>query len=82
MLFAGHQLDSQQLNDGMRLYISTMVKLGRGTEETLESNIVFAYVHTNPTLIFVTSNWHNLGVITTHINNNLTVFMLILSQRF
>ena len=57
--FSGHHLDSQRLNDDMRLYMSSLVRFGRGPEKTTESDIVFAYVHTDMTLIFVTSDWRN-----------------------
>lgn len=50
--FAGHHLDSQLWNDFMRLYMSSLVRLGRGPEKTTESDIVFAYAHTDWTLTF------------------------------
>ncbi|RCU35057.1 hypothetical protein DVA81_18185 [Acinetobacter baumannii] len=40
--FAEHHLDNQRLNDDMRLYMSSLVKFGRGPEKTTESDIVFA----------------------------------------
>ena len=44
-LFAGHQLDNQQLNDDMRLDILSLVRMGKGPEKTTESDIVFAKAH-------------------------------------
>ena len=35
MLFAGHPLESQRLNDDMHLYMSSLVKLGRGPVKML-----------------------------------------------
>ena len=40
--FAGHHLDNQRLNCDMRLYMSSLVRLGSGPEKITESNIVFA----------------------------------------
>lgn len=57
--FAGHHLDNQRRNDDMRLYMSSLVRFGRGPEKTTVSDIVFAYVHTDSTLILVTSDWRN-----------------------
>ena len=57
--FTGHHLDNQRLNADMRLYMSSLVKFGRGPEKTTESDIDLAYVHTDSTLILVTSDWRN-----------------------
>ena len=58
-LFSGHHLDSQRLNEDMRLNMSSLVRFGRGPEKTTVSDIVLANVHTDSTLIFVTSDWRN-----------------------
>ena len=58
-LFTGHHFDSQRLKEDMRLYMSSLIKFGRGPEKTTESDIVFAYVHTDSTLILVTSDWRS-----------------------
>lgn len=50
---------SQQQNDDMWLNMSSLVRLGRGPEKTVESHIVFAYVHTHSTFILVTCDWHH-----------------------
>ena len=57
--FAGHHLDSQRWKDAMRLYMTSLVTLGRGPEKTTVSDIVLAYLHTDSTLILVTSDWRN-----------------------
>ncbi|KAK0154198.1 hypothetical protein N1851_003710 [Merluccius polli] len=57
--FAGHHLDSQRWKDAMRLYMTSLVTLGRGPEKTMVSDIVLAYLHTDSTLILVTSDWRN-----------------------
>ncbi len=57
--FSGHHLNSQRLKDDMQQSMSSLVILGRGPEKTSESNIVFAYVHTDSILILVTSDWRN-----------------------
>lgn len=46
---AGHYLDSQRLNEHMRLNISSLVGFGRGLEKTVES--------TSPTQLCSTSVW-------------------------
>ena len=49
-LLSGHHLDNQRLNEDIRLYISSSIIFGRGPEKITESDIVFAYVHTDSTL--------------------------------
>lgn len=56
-LFSGHQLDSQQLNDDRLLMMWALVRLGRGPEKPTESDIVFAKLHTDSILGFMTSSW-------------------------
>ena len=55
--FAGHHLDSQRLNDDMRLYMSSLVRLGKGPEKITESDIFFAKEHTDSMFNLVTSDW-------------------------
>ena len=40
-------------------WLSSLVRFGRGPEKTTESDIVLAKLHTDATLILVTSDWHN-----------------------
>ncbi|MED6295354.1 hypothetical protein CHARACLAT_030897 [Characodon lateralis] len=54
--FSGHHLDSQWLNDSMRLNMSSLVRSGRGPEKITESDIVLANLHTKATLTLVTSD--------------------------
>jgi len=59
----------------------SLVRFGRGPEKNGKSDIVLAKLHTDATLILVTSDWCN-WVITADVNNYFAVFMLILSQQF
>ena len=54
--FAGHHLDNQWLKDDMQLNMSSVVRFLRGPEKTAESDIVLAKLHTDATLILVTSD--------------------------
>ena len=52
-------LDNQRLNEDMRLNTSSLVRFGRVPEKTSESDMVLAKLHTDATLILVTSDWRN-----------------------
>lgn len=58
-LLLGHHLDNQRLNDDMRLYMSSLVMFGRGPEKHTEFDMLLANVHTDSTLVFVTSDWRS-----------------------
>lgn len=73
---AEHLLDSQRLNDDMQLNMSSVVRYGRGPEETM-SNIVFAYVHTNSTLRNI--NFTDLLCIRVSLPQMLIIIIIILS---
>ena len=57
----------------------SLVRLGRDPEKTIESDTVFAHIHTTSMLRFSDLI---LVVVTASVNCNVTISMFILSQQF
>ena len=66
----------------MRLYMTSLVALGRGPEKTTVSDIVLSVSTHRLHIHFSDLRLAELGVITADVNNNLMIFTFVFSQQF